>query len=750
MVSRTDVWPGRPYPLGATWDGEGVNFALFSENAEKVELCIFDATAQHQVACIALPEYSDQVWHGYLPDARPNLLYGYRVYGPYDPARGHRFNHYKLLLDPYAKALHGVLRWSDQHFCYRVGSSRADLSFDRRDNARVMPKCRVVDTAFTWADDRRPQRPWEETIISEMHVKGFTKLHPGIDPARRGTFAALAAPPIIDYLVELGVTAVELLPVQAWLDDRHVTQRGLANYWGYNTIGFFTPELRLLSSGLISEFKTAVKRLHDAGIEVILDVVYNHTGEGNHMGPTLSFRGIDNKSYYRLQEDQRYYTDFTGTGNTLNLDHPRVLQMVMDSLRYWVTDMHVDGFRFDLAPVLGRWHGEFAQDSIFFDAVRQDPVLAQVKLIAEPWDLGPNGYQLGNFPPGWAEWNAHYRDTVRRFWKGDDGLIADLASRLAGSSDIFGRYGRRPWASTNFVTAHDGFTLEDLVSYNEKHNEANGEDNRDGHDANFSWNCGVEGPTDDPEIRVLRRRQKRNFFATTLLSLGVPMLLAGDELGRTQRGNNNAYCQDNDISWVQWGAISQEDAQLREFVRRLIALRRRHRIFSRPRFLRGEVVSGEGLKDITWLTPEGRESGLEDWSNSVAHCLGYVLGGGAGEFFTQGGQRDIDDSFLVVLNGYHGDVPFRLPELPIDGRWRLLMDTSLEHGFVEDGACCVAGDAFPLQARSTALFIHERGTAQPPSPNDFFRSTEPPPEAPPVAGDLTPAPESDEPVGETP
>ena len=747
MAFRTDVWPGRPYPLGATWDGEGVNFALFSEHAEKVELCIFDATAQHEVARVALPEYTDQVWHGYLPDARPNLLYGYRVHGPYDPPAGHRFNPHKLLLDPYAKALHGPLRWSDAHFGYRVGSPRDDLSFYRRDNARGMPKCRVVDTAFTWGDDRQPQRPWEETIIYEMHLKGFTAKHPGVDPARAGTFAALAAPAIIDNLIELGITAVELLPTHAWVDDRHLVQRNLVNYWGYNSIGFFTPDPRCLSSGLVSEFKTAVKRLHDAGIEVILDVVYNHTGEGNHMGPTLSYRGIDNRSYYRLQDDRRYYTDFTGTGNTLNLDPPRVLQLVMDSLRYWASEMRVDGFRFDLAPVLGRWRGDFAQDSVFFDAVRQDPVLSRVKLIAEPWDLGPNGYQLGNFPPGWAEWNAQYRDTIRRFWKGDDGLVAGLASRLAGSSDIFGRHGRRPWASVNFVTAHDGFTLHDLVSYNDKHNEANGEDNRDGHNGNFSWNWGAEGPTDDPDIRALRERQKRNILATLLLSLGTPMLLAGDEFGRTQNGNNNAYCQDDDISWVQWNAITAEAAVLRDFVRYLIALRRRHRIFSRPRFLRGEVVSGEGLKDITWLTPEGREAGHEDWNNPLAHCIGYVLGGGAGEFFTPGGQRDIDDSFLVMLNAYHDDIDFNMPKLPIDGRWRPLVDTSLERGLVEGDRRYAEGDMFPLKGRSVTLFIHEQTVPQPQSPTGL-RPTESPSEAPPIASSTAPVPDSGDHTGE--
>ncbi len=752
MTARTQVWPGRPYPLGATWDGEGVNFALFSEHAEKVELCIFDPTGQHEVSRVQLSEYTDDVWHGYLPDARPNLLYGYRVHGPYDPANGHRFNPNKLLLDPYAKALHGPLRWSDAHFGYRVGSAREDLSFDRRDNARNMPKCRVVEQAFTWADDRRPGRAWEETIIYEMHLKGFTATHPGVDPARRGTFAALASPPVIDYLLELGVTAVELLPIQAWIDDRHLTQRGLVNYWGYNTIGFFTPDPRYLSAGRILEFRTAVKRLHDAGIEVILDVVYNHTGEGNQMGPTLCFRGIDNRSYYRLQENGRYYVDYTGTGNTLNLDHPRVLQLVMDSLRYWAADMHVDGFRFDLAPVLGRWHGDYAQDSVFFDAVRQDPVLSQVKLIAEPWDLGPHGYQLGNFPPGWAEWNASYRDTVRRFWKGDAGLVPALASRLAGSSDIFDRHGRRPWASINFITAHDGFTLHDLVSYNDKHNEANGEDNRDGHDSNFSWNCGAEGASDDPEIIALRERQKRNFLATLLLSLGVPMLLAGDEIGRTQRGNNNAYCQDNDLSWTHWSEIAPQDARLREFVRALIALRRRHRVFSRPRFFRGEAVSEAGLKDITWLTPEGREANLDDWNNPVALSLGYVLGGAAGEFYTPGGQRDIDESFLVMLNAWHQDLDFRIPELPTEMAWELLVDTTIATGIGNDGRLFSAGEVFPLKARSFALFINRAPEKPAPAPSGLIHPDEQPSEPLPVAIGPHPAapPESSGDEDETP
>src|SRR5579862_667811 len=592
------VWPGTPYPLGATWDGRGVNFALFSAHAEKVELCLFDPTGHQEQARIILPEYTDEVWHGYLPEARPDLLYGYRVYGPYDPPNGLRFNHNKLLIDPYAKALSGQLQWNDVVFGYRVSGPREDLGFDRRDSARFIPKCRVVETAFTWSHDRRPRVPWEESIIFELHVRGFTMMHPQVDPEHRGNFTALSTPAVIDYLVDLGVTAVELLPVHAAVPERQLTQRRLTNYWGYSSIGFFAPDPRFLRSGTVAEFKTMVQRLHDAGIEVILDVVYNHTGEGNHLGPTLSFRGIDNLSYYRLEENRRFYTDYTGTGNSLNLDHPRVLQLVTDSLRYWASEMHVDGFRFDLAPTLGREAGEYSQGSAFFDTIRQDPELAGAKLIAEPWDVGPGGYQLGNFPPGWAEWNGQYRDVMRRFWKGDNGLAADTASRLAGSSDTFGYRGRRPWASVNFITAHDGFTLQDLVSYNEKHNDANGEHNRDGHDANYSWNCGVEGPSSDRTIITLRDRQKRNLLATLLLSLGVPMLVAGDELGRTQRGNNNAYCQDNEIAWLEWSDLRPEDESLRRFVRYLVHLRRRHRVFSRPRFFRGEVMSEAGLKDI--------------------------------------------------------------------------------------------------------------------------------------------------------
>jgi isoamylase len=700
------VWPGRPYPLGATWDGKGVNFALFSAHAEKVELCLFDRSGHQEEARIVLPEYTDEVWHCYLPEARPELLYGYRVYGPYEPTAGHRFNPNKLLLDPYARAISGQIRLSDVLFGSRVGSPREDLAFDRRDSARHMPKCRVVESAFSWNHDQHPRTSWEASIILEMHVRGFTIRHPAVLERDRGTFAALSSPAVIDYLIELGVTAVELLPVHAAVSERSVIERGLTNYWGYNTIGFFAPDPRFLPAGSIAEVKTAVKRLHEAGIEVILDVVYNHTGEGNHLGPTLSFRGIDNLSYYRLQQDRRFYQDVTGTGNTLNTDHPRVLQMVMDSLRYWAVEMHVDGFRFDLCMALARENGDYSQGAAFFDAIRQDPVMNQLKLIAEPWDLGPHGYQLGNFPPGWAEWNGQYRDAVRRFWKGDTGLAAEMASRVAGSSDIFGYRGRRPWASINFVTAHDGFTLQDVVSYEQKHNEANREDNRDGHEPNFTWNSGVEGPTDDPEIVALRDRQKRNFMATLLLSLGVPMLLAGDEFGHSQGGNNNAYCQDNETGWLEWSRIRPEDEALRTFVRFLIRFRRRHRVFSRPRFFRGEVVSEAGLKDITWVIPAGVEPTMEDWGNPVAMSLGYVLCGAAGEFYTPGGQRDIDESFLVMLNAYHGDLDFHIPHLPAPLVWEAVVDTAEPTGLAEGGRLWQPGDAYPLRGHSFALLIN--------------------------------------------
>jgi len=573
----TEVGPGRAYPRGATWDGEGVNFAVFSEHADKVELCLFDARGRHETQRIPMRERTDHVWHCYLPQARPGQAYGYRMHGPYAPDKGHRFNPHKLLIDPCARDFIGTLRWHDALYGYTVGHAKGDLSFDRRDSAAYLPKCRVLEPAFTWGDDRRPQVPWHEMVIYELHVRGFTMRHPDVPPQFRGTYEGLASGPVIQHLRRLGVTTIELMPIHAFIDDRQLVERGLRNYWGYNTLGFFAPEARYSASGKVKEFKTMVKTLHSAGIEVILDVVYNHSCEGNQLGPTLSLRGLDNAAYYILDpENPRHYADFTGCGNTVNLEHPRALQLVMDSLRFWVEQMHVDGFRFDLASALARESGRVEHLGGFFDAIRQDPTLNQVKLIAEPWDLGHGGYQVGNFPLGWAEWNDRYRDAMRAYWKGDGGVIGEFASRLTGSSDLYGRSGKRPHASINFVTAHDGFTLHDLVSYNEKHNQANGEDNRDGNDHNLSWNCGVEGPTDDPAIVALRERQKRNFLATLLLSQGAPMLLAGDEMGRTQGGNNNAYCQDNETSWVDWTPSAERDA-LRAFVRRLIALGARTR-----------------------------------------------------------------------------------------------------------------------------------------------------------------------------
>jgi len=689
---RRRVGPGLPFPLGATWYGTGVNFALFSANAEKVELCLFDERGRRELERIVLPEYTDEVWHGYLPDLRPGTLYGYRVYGPYDPARGHRFNHHKLLLDPYAKALVGQLRWSDAHYGYRIGSQRGDLSFDRRDNASGMPKCAVVDTAFTWVGDKRPFVPWMQTVFYELHTRGFTMQHPEVPPALRGTFAGLAAPAVVSYLQDLGVTTVELLPVHAFIDDRRLVEQKLRNYWGYNSIGFFAPEPRYLQGGDPNEFKMLVKHLHEAGIEVVLDVVYNHTAEGNELGPTLSFKGIDNASYYRLAEDKRYYEDVTGTGNTLDLRHPRVLQMVLDSLRYWVEEMHVDGFRFDLAPALAREHAGYARDAAFFKTIAQDPVLSRVKLVAEPWDVGMGGYQLGNFPPGWSEWNGKYRDTVRRFWKGDLGVLPELASRVAGSADLFEHQGRRPRAGINFVTVHDGFTLTDLVSYDHKHNEANHEGNRDGTDDNQSWNCGVEGPTDDPAIVSLRERQKRNLLTTLLLSLGVPLLLAGDEFGRTQRGNNNAYCQDNEISWIDWNARGPHDLALADFVKTLLRLRSQHPAFRRDAFFRGEAVDASGRKDIAWMKPDGLEMTADDWTPE-RRTIGLYFG-----------ARPM---LFVAMNASPDDLRFALPDATRVS-WSLVLDTAIEGGTPRD----VPGDgveSYAMIGRSLAVFA---GTAR--------------------------------------
>jgi len=709
MQPVTATWPGRPFPLGATWDGRGVNFALFSEHAEKVELCLFDDSGRREIQRIPIGERTDQVWHCYLPEARPGTLYGYRVHGPYQPDQGHRFNPHKLLLDPYARDMTGTLRWSDAHYGYTIGHKREDLSLDRRESASGMPKCRVVDTAFSWGDDRRPNVPWHDTVIYELHVGGYTRLHPQVPPPLRGTFAGLSCPAIMDHLCGLGVTSVELMPVHAFVDDRRLVEQGMRNYWGYNTIGFFAPEKRYCASGSISEFKTMVKTLHAAGLEVILDVVYNHTAEGNHCGATLCFRGIDNAAYYRLNpESPRYYVDFTGCGNTLNMQHPRVLQLIMDSLRYWVNEMHVDGFRFDLAAALARELHEVDRLGAFFDILRQDPVLSQVKLIAEPWDLGEGGYQVGNFPVGWAEWNDQYRDTMRAYWKGDGGLIGDFARRLTGSSDLYGRNGRSPCASINFIAAHDGFTLNDLVSYNDKHNEANGEENRDGHNNNLSWNCGVEGPTDDPVILDLRERQKRNLLATLFLSQGVPMLLAGDEISRSQHGNNNAYCQDNELAWLNW-QLGPAQQQLLKFTTHMIELRRQHPIFRRRDFFQGRPLHGGAVKDIVWLKPDGIEMTTEEWTKDFARCLGVYLSGDALEETDAHGRPIVDESFLMLFNAHHDAVPFMLPEFVPGASWLARIDTSFSDA-VPELETVTPRTEYPLQGRSLVLLQQqERG-----------------------------------------
>lgn len=705
----TAVWPGLPYPRGSQWDGEGVNFALFSHHAEKVELCLFDESGRHERQRIDIRERTDDVWHCYLPEARPGLAYGYRVHGPYKPEEGHRFNPNKLLIDPYGKDLIGQLRWGDALYGYTIGSKRGDLSFDRRDSASSMPKSRVLEPAFTWGDDRRPVVPWQDMVIYEMHVRGFTMTHPAVPPQLRGTYAGLGSAPIIDYLKRLGVTTVELLPIHSFLNDRHLVEKGLHNYWGYNTLGFFAPEMRYCASRKVKEFKTMVKSLHSAGIEVILDVVYNHTCEGNQLGPTLSLRGIDNAAYYIASPDNpRYYDDFTGCGNTLNLEHPRALQMVMDSLRYWVEEMHVDGFRFDLASALAREGGKVENLGGFFDAIRQDPTLNRVKLIAEPWDLGHGGYRVGNFPHGWAEWNDRYRDDVRGYWRGDGGLIGDVAQRLTASHELYGWSGRRPHASINFITAHDGFTLHDLVSYNDKHNQANGEEGRDGSSHNISWNCGAEGATDDPDILALRERQKRNLLATLLLSQGVPMLLAGDERGHTQQGNNNVYCQDNELGWIDWAATSQSEA-LTTFVARVISLRRAHPSFRRRNFFTGQMVDGGNVKDVSWLQPNGAEMGPENWSDGGVRCLAMLI---SGKGITERGSRGEvlrDDDFLLLFNAHHDEIAFMLPP-GADGGWKLLLDTATETlpplvDGVVDPPLAVAPANYPLQGRSFVLLI---------------------------------------------
>ena len=673
-VTASRIREGLPFPLGANWDGLGVNFAIFSANATKVELCLFDSTGEHELERIELPEYTDEIFHGYLPDAHPGLIYGYRVYGPYDPKNGHRFNHNKLLIDPYAKQLVGELKWSEALFGYTIGHPDDDLSFDERDSAPFVPKCKVIDPAYTWGRDQRVNVPWEKTVFYETHTRGFTMRHPSVPDELKGTFSGLMVDDVIQHIKGLGVSSVELLPIHAFVNDQHLLQKGMTNYWGYNTIAFFAPDPRFLAHGKIAEFKEMVAHMHHAGLEVILDVVYNHTAEGNERGPTLSMRGIDNASYYRLMpDDKRYYINDSGTGNTLDLSHPCVLQMVTDSLRYWASEMHVDGFRFDLATILGRYHDGFDERHSFLVACRQDPVLRQVKLIAEPWDCGPGGYQVGHFAPGWAEWNDKFRDTVRAFWKGDEGQLADLASRLTASGNMFNQRGRRPYASVNFVTAHDGFTLHDLVSYNDKHNEANDENNQDGSNDNRSWNHGVEGPTDDPEINALRLRQMRNFFATLLFSQGTPMIVAGDEFARTQHGNNNAYCQDSEIGWVNWD-WDEDGKALHDFVQRLIKLRMKYPILRRGRFLVGEYNEELGVKDVTWLSPSGEEMTTEQWEDANGRCLGMLIDGRAQETGIR--RRGADATMLLVVNSHHDGVNFTLPEVPEGVKWVNLVDTN--------------------------------------------------------------------------
>ena len=669
LVSPSTVWRGRPHPLGATWDGAGVNFALFSKHAERVEVCLFDPKGRREIERVELRDRTDFVWHCYLPEARPGLFYGYRVHGPHDPDRGQRFDPTKVLLDPYAKLIKG-----------KIGAG--------------LGRCQVVDTAFSWGDDRAPRTPWADTVIYELHVRGFTQRHPGVAEQLRGTYAGLATAPVIEHLKQLGVTAVELLPVHAFVDERRLLQHGLRNYWGYNSIGFFAPEQRYSASGTLGEFKTMVKTLHAAGIEVILDVVYNHTAEGDHGGPTLSFRGIDNLIYYRLDAAHpRRYLNLTGTGNSFNSSHRVVLALIMDSLRYWVQEMHVDGFRFDLASTLARSGSHlFDRNGAFLCAVRQDPVISQVKLIAEPWDVAEGGYQLGNFPPGWAEWNDKYRDTVRSYWKGEGGVIGEVASRLSGSSDIFQPTGRGPTASINYVTAHDGFTLHDLVSYNQKHNDANLEHNRDGSDNNRSWNCGAEGETTNRSVSDLRAKQKRNLLATLLFSQGVPMLLAGDEMGRTQAGNNNAYCHDSPLSWLDWD-LDDDAESLLAFTRKLIRLRGEHPLFRRRTYFRGRAVRDPEMKDISWLNPDGKEMSDHDWNKTFARALGVLISGRGLTERDEFARLVEDDNLLLLLNAHDEDITFTLP----GGPWRSLLDTS--------GQAVPQGESYPVKSRSLALLV---------------------------------------------
>lgn len=702
------MYTGNPFPLGSTWDGKGTNFAIYSQCATGVELCLFNNIQDETESIkVKMTERTGHIWHVYLPGIGPGQLYGFRVNGPYDPQNGHRFNPNKLLIDPNAKAIAGTINWHDSLFGYQLGHPDEDLSFSHDDSAPFIPKCVVIDPHFDWEDDTPPKTPFHQSVIYEAHVKGFTQMHPDIPEDIRGTYAGLAHPVVIQYLKDLGITAIELMPVHHFISDRHLQERGLTNYWGYNTIGYYAPDVRYSSSGILGqqvvEFKNMVKQLHKAGIEVILDVVYNHTGEGNQMGPTLSFRGIDNTSYYRLTEDRRFYMDYTGTGNTLNAMLPNVLRLIMDSLRYWILEMHVDGFRFDLASALARELHEVDRLGSFFDIIYQDPIISQVKLIAEPWDIGEGGYQVGNFPHGWSEWNGKYRDCIRDYWRGAHSMLGEFAERFTGSSDLYKGDYRTPSASVNFITAHDGFTLHDLVSYNEKHNDANGEDNNDGESHNRSWNCSIEGPTDDEKVNKLRKKQKRNFLTTLFLSQGVPMLLAGDEIGRTQNGNNNAYCQDNETSWINWQNADQE---LLDFTKKLIHLSKNHPVFCRRGWFQGYPIRGIGVEDIAWFLPDGAEMSEEHWNHDYAKSLAVYLNGEGIHSLGPTGERVTDDSFYIIFNAHHGSIEYKLPPKKYGDSWTLVLDTS--SGIVEDGDNYSAEDIVLVKSRAIVVLKHPR------------------------------------------
>lgn len=712
MGSEQTVWLGKSYPLGATVTKEGTNFAIFSENAKEVALCLFDGPDDEKERVrVRVREKTDGVWHCFLPGVGHGQLYGYKISGPFDPASGQRFNENKLLLDPYARAIGGAFKWGPEMFAYNFGGEDPDLTKNELDNAGKMPKSVVIDDAFDWGGDVRPDTPLAESVIYEVHVRGFSKLCPHIPENQRGTYAGLASDYAIEYFKKLGVTAIELLPVHHFVNDDYLEQKGLSNYWGYNSIGYFAPHHAYSGSGVlgqqVAEFKEMVKRLHAAGLEVILDVVYNHTGEGNQMGPTLSFRGVDNSAFYRVVPDNpRYYMDFTGCGNSLNMMHPRTLQLIMDSLRYWVQEMHVDGFRFDLASTLARELFEVNRLSAFFDIIHQDPVISRVKLIAEPWDVGAGGYQVGNFPVLWAEWNGKYRDCMRKYWKGDEGKIGEFASRLMGSSDLYQHDGKRPYASINFITAHDGFTLNDLVSYNEKHNDANGEGNNDGDTNNNSWNCGVEGATDDPAINKLRQQQMRNFLATLLLSQGVPMIAGGDEFGRTQKGNNNTYCQDNELNWFSWERTPEQEA-LTKFTADLIRFRRDHVVFRRPKFFQGRPIRGLDIKDVMWLNPSGKEMGDEEWANGFSRSIGVLMSGQALDVRDDHDQPITDDTYVMFFNAHHEELAFHLPRIRTSrAAWELLLDTSRETGFSSEKPHYAHAAEIKVAGRSMVVLKH--------------------------------------------